>query len=221
MSCQPLQCPREAGRRRVVPGDKQRHELIAEFGIGHDAAVGSLVTAGTDQHRQRVGACREIGIGAAVGDLGIQQAVGFGHIAAQCPPRPEPLQVRACDRQRCPRGHVEQFGHHLAQRCESRRVGRADDGPQDDLEGDLGHFGRNREDGVHWPLRHAGRRNLGHHGRLARDRVAVEGGQHLAPSLPVHVVVDHQYRAVAEQAAKHRVRFACVIDARDCPRTPS
>ncbi len=40
------------------------------------------------------------------------------------------------------------------------------------------------------------------------------GGQHLAPPLPMHVVVDHQHRTVAEQARQHRVRFTCVIDAR-------
>ena len=69
-------------------------------------------------------------------------------------------------------------------------------------------------------VRHVGRRDLGHHDRLPGDRVAVEGGQHLTPSLPVHVVVDHQHGAVAEQAAEHRVRFACVIDGWDFPRTP-
>ena len=44
------------------------------------------------------------------------------------------------------------------------------------------------------------------------DRVTVEGGQHLSPALAVHVAVDHQHRAVPEDAAKDRVRLACVID---------
>ena len=169
--------------------------------------------AGTDQHRQRVGTCRKVGIGAAVGDFGVQQAVGFLDVAAQRPPRPEPLQVRARDRERCPRGHVEQLRHHLAQRRESSRVGCADDGPQDHLEGDLGHLGGHREVGVHRPRRDIGRGDLGHHAGLPRDRVAVECGQHLAPSLPMHVVVDHQHGAGAEQAAQHRIRFTGVVDA--------
>jgi hypothetical protein len=88
VSGQPLQRPREPSRRRVVPGDKERHELIAKFGVGHATAVYSILTAGTDQHRQRVAARREVGIGAAVGDLGVQQVIGFLDVAAQCPPRP-------------------------------------------------------------------------------------------------------------------------------------
>ena len=106
------------------------------------------------------------------------------------------------DRERCPRCDVEQLRHHLAQRREPIRVRGADDGPQDHLEGDLRHLRSDRELGSHRPRRDVRRRDLGHHSGLPRDRVAVEGGQHLPPPLPMHVVVDHQHRTVAEQACQ-------------------
>ena len=83
MAGQALQRPGQAGRRGVMTGDKQRHQLVAQLRIGHRAAV---LIGGTHQHCQGVGARGQVGVGAPVGDLGVEQAVGFGDTAPDTPP---------------------------------------------------------------------------------------------------------------------------------------
>lgn len=132
------------------------------------------------------------GIGSAVGDLGVQQGVGFFDPPSQPAPEPIVQQARVGQCERRPRAHVEQPRHDLAQRGEPDRIAGAYDGPQDHLKGDLRHLGRHRERLSHRPPGDVGGGNLGYRPGLARDRVAMERRRHQATPVAVHVVVDQQ-----------------------------
>ena len=64
---EPLERPRQRGRRRLVAGDQQRHELVAQLGVGHRRAV--VLVAGAEQHREHVVALGDVGRRAAARDL--------------------------------------------------------------------------------------------------------------------------------------------------------
>ena len=69
-------------------------------------------------------------------------------------------------------------------------------------------FGADRERPAHRPTGDVLRGDLGHQLGLPCDGVAMERRHHQSATVAMHVVVDHQDRAVAEQAAQHRIRFA-------------
>ena len=68
MAQQEVERPRQAGRRRLVPGEQQRHQLVADLGVVHRLAV---LEPRLDQQRQDVLAR----IGAARGDLRAEHRV--------------------------------------------------------------------------------------------------------------------------------------------------
>ena len=67
--------PGQPGRRRLVPREQQRHELVAKLGVAHLLAV---LEAGPDEHREDVLAVREVRVLAPLGDLGGQELVDLG-----------------------------------------------------------------------------------------------------------------------------------------------
>ena len=211
MPGQPLQCPGQPRRGSVVPGDEQRHQLIAQLRIGHPATV---LVGRPRQRRQRVGARGQLRIGTALGDFGVQQPVGFLDTAAQAAPRAPALQAGRTDAQQLERREVQQLGQHLAQRGQPGGIAGSDDQPHDHLERDLRHLRRHRERLSDRPAGDIGRGDLGHHLGLAGDRVAVERLQHQPAPVAVHLVVDHQNRRRAQQAGQHRIRFARMVDRR-------
>ena len=68
MAQQQVERPREAGRRRLVPGEQQRHQLVADLLVVHRLAV---LEAGGHEQREDVLAR----VGAALGDLRAQHPV--------------------------------------------------------------------------------------------------------------------------------------------------
>ncbi len=208
---QALQRPGQSGGGGVVPGDQQRHELVTQFEVGHGTSV---FIGGADQHGQHIGARGQVGVGATLGDLRVQQTVGFLDTPTDPPPRETALQVRTGNGQRRQGAHVDNPGNHFAQRGQPGRVGSADDGTQDDLKSDLGHPWSYRELGTHRPFGDVRRGDFGHHPGLARDGITLERGHHETAPVAVYVFVGHQHRAVADQPAQHRVRFAGMVDRR-------
>ena len=67
-----LDRPGQRGRRRLVAGDEQRHELVAQLDVGHRLAV---LVAGEQQHREDVVALGQVGRRAALGDQGVELAI--------------------------------------------------------------------------------------------------------------------------------------------------
>ncbi len=195
MSGQPLQCPGEAGRGRVVPGDEQGHQLIAQFAVGHGVAV---VVARADQHREGVSARRKVGIGSPVGDFGVQQTVGF-------------LVLRRSERHgpsRCRLGFAIASDAHgvtlssfgITSRSAASRSG--SEAPMtvrritSRVISDIFGATANSDATGHVAMFAAAISAITAVCRATASRW--NGGQHLAPPLPMHVVVDHQHRTVAE-----------------------
>ena len=52
------------------PADQQRHQFVPQLAVSHRAPV---LVGGADQHRQHIGARSHVGVGATVGDLGVEQ----------------------------------------------------------------------------------------------------------------------------------------------------
>ncbi len=186
--------------------DQQRYQLacaVAPFVIVRPSS-----SAVRNQHGQRVGACGQIGIGSAVGDLGVQQGVGFSI-------RRSLLQSRLFSRLGLASVSVRPHAHALSSRGMTRSaaaswtgslapmtVRRITSGVISDI------LGATRERLSHRPPGDV-MRNLGYRPALARDRVsdgtvATSGDAGRGARRRRSTV-----RAVAEQSG-HRVGFAGV-----------
>jgi hypothetical protein len=67
-----LERPRQPRRRRLVPCDEQRHELVAQLLVGHRTAV---LVAREKKHREHVLALVEVGSRAAKSDFLVDELV--------------------------------------------------------------------------------------------------------------------------------------------------
>jgi hypothetical protein len=92
---------------------------------------------------------------------------------------------------------------------QSGRIGGADDGAQNHLEGDLGHFRADRKLGTHRPPGDIGGGEFAHHRRLAGNGLSRERRHHQAAPIAVDVTVDDEHRTLAEDLSQHRrIRLA-------------
>ena len=206
MPGQLLQGPGQRGGGGVVPGGQQCHQLITQLGVAHLSAV---VVGGAHQHGQHVGPVSQVRVGATIGDLGVQQRVRLIEAPADVPPRTALLKFRTVEGQRRPRSQAQHPRHDLAQCGQPGRIGGADDGAQNHLQGDLGHFRADWKLGTHRPPGDIGGGEFAHHRRLARNGLSRERRHHQAAPIAVDVTVDDEHRTLAEDLSQHRrIRLA-------------
>ena len=190
MPGQLLQGPGQRGGGGVVPGGQQRHQLITQLGVAHLSAV---IIGGAHQHGQHVGPVSQVRVGATIGDLGVQQRVRLIEASADVPPRTALLKFRTIEGQRRPRSQAQHPRHDLAQRGQPGRIGGADDGAQDHLQGDLRHFRADRKLDTHRPPGDVGGGDLAHHRRLAGNSLPRERRHHQAAPVAVDVTIDDEH----------------------------
>ena len=210
---QALDRPGERGRGRLVTGGEQGQQLVADFGVAHRAAV---LVAGGDQHREDVVALLEV-LGFAAGpDLGVDQPVDAVHRAA------EPGQ--ATDPPRAEQGHRDQLlgvaeqievaAQGVAQLVQALALAGAEDGAQDDLQGQRLHARAQRVGLAARPALDLTLGDRGHDRLVGLHALAVERRQQQLALTDVPLLVEHQQRAGAEQRLEQLVALAGVEDAR-------
>src|SRR4029077_6807688 len=86
--------PGERRRRRLVAGEQQRHQLVAQVGVVHPLAV---LEASLHQLREDVVTLLEAAFRAAFGDLGVEQLVDGLQLSFEF--RPGPAATEAAGRQ--------------------------------------------------------------------------------------------------------------------------
>ena len=188
----------EAKRRgsRLVTGDQQRHQLVAQLLGRHRRAV---LVARRQQHRQHVVAVLAVA-GAAlvdqledelVGPLAERQELRPAAVAAEIVLR------RRDDRDRA-RHVVEDLGQLHAQRVQAWAGVQAEDRAQDHLERERLEARVERHGLPGRPLVQLALGHLGDEVGQARHLLAVESGQHQAPLRKVRALVQQDHRAGAE-----------------------
>ena len=213
MAQQQLEGPGERRRRRLVAGDEQRHQLVAQLLVGERAA---LLVASLEQDRQHVVALLDVGGTAAAGDLVVDLGIGRGPQAQEA--LPDVAADRAADLGQ--RDHRERAALHadiehrresLAQPREPVGVVDAEDGPHDDLQRDLLRSRPQSERLAHRPARDLLLRDLAHHVAVALHALTVEGREHQLALAHVLAAVEQQHGVAAHQRLQRcRVRLAGV-----------
>ncbi len=200
VAADPLDRPRERVRRRLVPGDEHRHELVADLGVAHRAAV---LVRRLHHQREHVGALGQLRIGLRRRDQLVEDRVEL---------RAQPQEARP--RRPAPAEPAARFGHQHDVRAE---VGPAWDQPLERLQAlALGaeHRAQDRaqRDPLHRPRRvelDAARplvdllgRDLGDHRLVALHPLALERRQQQLALLHVLPLVDRQQRMLAEHRSQ-------------------
>ena len=141
LAAEALERPRERGRRGLVPGDEEGHQLVAELLPAH---LGSVLVAGGEQHRQHVVASVVVP-GTALGDQlrdQLVRAVAVAQHPLQRAGTVEPAQrplhllgvVGSLDQRQRVVAVGEERGQALADRVEARAGVEAEHRAEDDLE---------------------------------------------------------------------------------------
>ena len=194
--------PGEGGRRRLVSGEQQRHELVAQLPVAHRAAV---LEARREQQREHVRAGHRAA--APRGDVGQQQLVDLGGQRREALERrgaAEPARGEHAEADRDRGGAVEQLRQHDAQAREPVAIGDAEDDAQDHLERDRAHPRLERQLGPHGPALDLGARDLRHRGLIAAHALAVKGRQHHAPALQMLLALEQEQRARSHDRAQRK-----------------
>ena len=203
---QPLEAPTRARGGRLVPGDEQRHELVAQLAVGHRLAV--LVARG-EQHREDVVAlARPVARGA--------RAICVEHQRVGAVARPR----RSAARRSAGRALRRSSGSSVsgdalrsssrvsavAQLVELRPVGDAEHGAQDHLERDRLHARVQRERLAGGQPAISARGDLAPSRRVAR--ACARRGTAAASACAGEVLgaVEQQHRARADARARARAR---------------
>jgi hypothetical protein len=192
-----------------VPGDEQRHELVAQLAIGHRPAV---LVARCEQHREHV-----VGLlprAAALVDQREDERVGVRAHVHEARPRRERAEAAAERGQQRQRGgsEVEQLPQRGPQLVELRTGGEAEDRAQDDLERQrLGALVQ-REVPVRAPGGDLALGHLLHHADERAHPLAMEGGQHQLALRQVLAPVEQQHGARADDRLEHLRALAGVQD---------
>ena len=134
MAQQQVEGPGQRRRGRLVPGEQQRHQLVAQLAVAHPLPSSNSACISIERMSSRSSQVRRC---AVLGDLGEEQLVDFAQLgleagkhaaAAEAPQRqPEHLAPRR-------RRFLQDGGEHLPQALEPRPAGDAEDDPQDHLQ---------------------------------------------------------------------------------------
>ena len=131
MAGEPLERPRQRGRRGVVARHEQRHELVAQVAVARRVAV---LVALLEQHRQHRVVAR---IGAAAGDHLEQQRVEVLHPQPEAAPRAARAEIALHERHReHPRHRAHRVERAVDRLAQLRRLALAAYA-EDDLENRL------------------------------------------------------------------------------------
>ena len=204
---QQVEGPGQTGRRGLVSGEQQGHQLVAQLAILHRRAI---LEPGREQHREDVVALGEIGAAAVLGDLGIEELVGARAQLGEAAEHRQLAHARSGKAQGNGRGaRRKDRDQSVAESLAAVGVLDSEHGAQDHLEGDLLHA---RVKGELGPLRPAGDGALGRladHLLIAAHALTVEGRQHqLAPAQMLLVFLQEQ-RGAAEQRLEQDVSPGC------------
>jgi hypothetical protein len=193
-----LDRPRERGGGRLVAGDQQRHELVAQFLVAHRPAI---LVAGLEEQREDVLALVQSGVVPAFRDLLIYESVDR---ATRSLEEREPFDAsRAEDRKDqeppavdCP---VEQVAQRGADAVEPGTLVDPEDGAHDDLERDVLHLRPDLKRAALGPALDLRAGDLGDHLPVALHALAVEGRQQELALRHVRRLVQEQDGVVTEQ----------------------
>jgi hypothetical protein len=207
---QPLERPRERRRRRLVPGDEQRHELVAQLDRAH---LGAVLVPGGEEHREHVVARgRGTGVGAALGDEVEQERVDLGLERVEARPRRHAAQRGhdlVEDRRRA-HAPLEDGGQLRAQGVHARARVEPEDRAEDDLERQRLEPRVQGDRGVARPRGDLVLGDLGDEVLQAPHPLAVERRQHEPALLEVGVLVEQDHRVAADERLEHAGALAGV-----------
>ena len=178
MAGEPFESPGQPGGGGLVPGEEQRDDLVPQLIGGHGRTVLLPVA---DQHGQHVGPGVEFGVEAGPLELLEQEGVGAGLALPEAAPGPVVAQPGHDELGHLPHRDVAQVEQRGPQAVEPGLVGDADDGLEDDLEGDGPHPVEHREGSTDRPPVHVGGGDGRHAGHQPGDRAAVERAVEPAP----------------------------------------
>ena len=205
----PLERPGQRGRRRLVAGHEQRHQLVAQFALRHRRSV--LVT-GSEQHREDVVAPLEVGCRAAPRDLLVECLVHpADHPGEAGPARAgQPLGAeQRGDQEVAPaRGELEHRADAPRHALESRGILDTEHGAQDHLERDRLHARPDRERLAGRPARDLALGDLPHQLAVALHPLAVEGRQQQLALAQMRRPVEQQHRFAAHHRPQDHVGLA-------------
>ena len=126
MAGEPLERPRQRGRRGVVARHEQRHELVAQVAVARPVAV---LVALLEQHRQHRVVAR---VGAAAGDHLEQQRVEALHPQPEAAPRAARAEIALHQRHReHPRHRAHRVERSVDRVAQLRRLALAADAEHD------------------------------------------------------------------------------------------
>ena len=193
-----------------MAGGEDRHQLVAQFGVAHRLAV--LVARGEQQREHVVGLTLAGVLGAAQGDLLVDEGVELGAGLEEARPGAPAAEAPAQRRQRG--DQAEPPGEALDQPLEAVQpplVVDAEDGAHDHRQGDPLRVRPQRERLADRPAVHLGERRLADQLSVALDPLAVEGRQQQLALAHVRRLVEGEDRVRAERRLEHRrVRLAGV-----------
>ena len=192
MAQQEVERPRQAGRRRLVPGEQQRHQLVADLGVVHRLAV---LEPRRDQQRQDVLAR----IGPPRGDL---RRRACGRSPAAAPPGfasgSGPPKRRESSTPNCRLADdvpASSSPRRSPSRSRCAGVGDAEHRPQDHLERDRLHPRVQRERLARRPAVDLARDDLAHRRLVRAHARAVKRRQHQLAPREVLAPLEQQQRA--------------------------
>src|SRR4051812_24279208 len=204
-----LEAPRERRGGRLVPGDEQRDELVAQLAVGHRPAG---LVARREQHGHHVVALHAGA--AALVDQREDEGVGAVADLDEALPGGEPAEVAAEQRQQRERrrAEVEQLLQRGPQLVQLRPGGHAEHGAHHHLERQRLRALMERERRAGAPSRDLRRGDLLHHAREGAHALAVEGGQHQLALGEVLGAVEQQHGPRADDRLEHACALARVQD---------
>ncbi len=202
---QPLERPRQRGGRRLVAGDEEGEQLVADLLLAHRRAV---LVAGRQQHREHVVAV--LAVRAPLGDQCEDDLVDAFLEAHELRERADPFgdprgQRFGLGRRQADRlvAEGEHFLEPLPQLVEAGARVEAEDGPQDDLQRQVLHAGVERHRRAARQFADLGRGDLVHQAGQPFHPLAVEGGEHQLALLHVRGFVEQDHRVGPDDRFEH------------------
>ena len=201
---QPVNHPRQRGRRGLVPGHQQGDQFVANFLVAHGLTV---LVAGGNEHRHDVGAGIQ-GLLPAAGNLIVQQVVDFALQSANpSPGRKRPhIDLQLANQHH--RATADQAQKHDEQRTETRQpvaLFHPEHGAQDDVQRDPLHMPVNRENLFNRPAVDRTVHGLPHDVAVQPHPIAVKRRHEQLALAPVPGAVKQQDGIGTEDGSQHFV----------------